>query len=160
MKYRLLSALLISSLTIPVFAYQGKNYRIINEQVTHSANFNGGFETRTPKTLYVNAMAWSYNASGHTYEYIKVQGDHNISLSNSTKMTQRYTYQYSLSCEDAYENFERTIELFPGGTFTDNSHSFGTVQKESSGTFGIHVLTSVSGAENRTHTSDAVLRVN
>lgn len=71
----------------------------------------------------------------------------------------RFIYQYVLSCESAYENFERTIDLYPQGSFTDSAHSFGVVQKDGEGGYGINVSTKISGAESAWHESHAVLRV-
>lgn len=160
MKLRTLSILILTAFSINALAYQGQGFRIISEKVTHSPDFkDGGFREISPKTMYVNALSWAYNSEGRTYEYVKVRGDHNVSISNSTRATQQYTYSYTLSCESAFENFERTIEIYPNGLFTDNSSSYGTVQKENSGTFGIHVMTKVTGGESATHTADAILRV-
>lgn len=163
MKIRIISTLLLSLICLTSYAYEGKNFRIISEKVSKSPNFQGGFIDNQKKILfkpmYMNVISWAYNAEGRTYEYVKIQGDHTISLSNDTSQTKRYKYTYALSCENAFENFEREIEIYPHGSFNDNGHSFGTVQKESSGTFGIHVMTKVTGAENGTHTSDAILRI-
>jgi|SRR5579862_7785288 len=110
------------------------------------------------KEYYLNLAAIN-RYSERIFARLKVQGDHNISISNYTKKTQRYTYKYVLSCESAYENFERAIEIYPQGNFTDNSHSYGVVQKNSAGTCGINVSTQITDGESAWHEAHATLRV-
>lgn len=165
MKMKSLFAMMaLTALSTPVLAFEGHGFKIISEKVTHSPNFKGGFQALTPKKkafapAYASAMAWAYDAEGRVREYIKVQGDHNISLSNYTNQTLRYTYKYTLSCESAYEQFDRTVEIRPQGTFIDSSHSYGTVQKDKPGTFKIAVGTQISGGDTAFHDAYATLRV-
>ena len=86
-------------------------------------------------------------------EYIKVQGDHNVSINNDSSNRKRFTYVYTLSCSSSYANYEKTIELSPHESFVDSSHSYGTVQEEYEGTFGIHVGTKISGDESAFHST-------
>lgn len=163
MQLKLISAVALSVISMHVMAFEGNGFKIISDKVTHSPGFNGGFqEVALKKSVvpaYVNTMAFAYDAEGHVMDYIKIKGDHNISISNYTSQTQRYAYTYVLSCESAYEQFERTVEIYPHGNFSDSSHSYGTVQKESESTFGINVSTKISGAENSWHEAHAALRV-
>lgn len=163
MQLKLLSILILFAISFQAMAFEGKGFKIVSEKVTQSAGFNGGFQEIAPKKkvdVFANAMAWAYNAEGRVMDYIKVEGDHSVNISNYSSQTQRYTYTFVLSCEDAYEKFERTVDIYPQGSFSDSSHSYGTVQKENAGTFGINVSTNISGAESAFHEANAVLRVN
>ena len=153
---------ILSTLALNAYAYTGHGYRIVNEKVTHSPNFNGGFIEGSKKNtaMFVGARSWAYDANGSRMEYIKIQGDHSVDLFNGTKEVRRYTYAYNLNCESAYENVERTLDINPGGSFSDSSHSYGVVQKESNGSWRINVSTNITGYEGIFHESHAVLRVN
>ncbi len=164
MKLKLISALILSAISIHAIAYEGKGFKIISEKVTHSPNFVGGFkEVPSKKGIapgYAKATSWAYDASGRPGELIKIQGDHNVSLSNYTSSAQRYTYTYNLNCDKVYERFERTVELAPQGSFTDSSHSYGAAQEQSTGTFSINVGTKITGGgESAWHEAHATLRV-
>lgn len=162
MKIKTITAVAFSLIAVNTYAYQGENFKIISEKVTQSPGFNGGIishDSPMPRTFSAEALAWAHDSSGRPMEYIKIQGDHNVSLYNSTAQNKRYTYTYVLSCENAYQNVERTVELYPHGNFTDSSHSYGTVQKDNEGTYGVNVQTRVSGSESAYHEAHATLRV-
>lgn len=163
MKLKIILALALSFISIQALAIEGTGFKIINEKTTHSSGFKGGFQQMSQKKRttsgYVSTMAWAYNSEGKPREYIKIQGDHNVSISNYSNKTQRYTYTYVLSCESAYEQFDRTIDVYPNGNFSDSSHSYGSIQEEIGGTFRINVLTKVTGAELSSHEANAILRV-
>lgn len=167
MKIRKLLCLSLLAMSANVLAMEGNGFRIVSEKMTSTPGFDAHFESvETPSSLkkimspkYVNAMSWAFDARGHVREYIKVQGDHNVSITNNTSKVSRYTYTYTLYCESAYASFERTIDINPQGTFTDASHSYGTVQKDNSGTFGIHVGTKIDGGEYAFHQRDATLTI-
>jgi hypothetical protein len=142
-------------------------YQVINEKTTSTPGFNFQVEhvsnsSMVKKTFspeYASAMAWAYDAQGRPMEYIKIQGDHNITITNDTSKRARYTYTYTLRCLNASGNYERTVDLAPHETFTGSSHNYGTVQEGSEGSYNIRVTTSISGAENSAHTRDATLRI-
>lgn len=163
MKIKTIATIVLSTLSLNALAFQGENFKIISEKMTQSPGFNGGIisndKNAVKKTFGAEALAWAHDASGRPLEYVKIQGDHNISLYNPTDRTARYTYTYVLSCENAYQNFERTVDLYPKGNFTDSSHSYGTVQKDREGTYGVNVNTKVSGSDSAYHEAHAVLRI-
>lgn len=142
-------------------------YTVISEKTTSSPGFNAHFEVTTmneqvKKNLsprYVSALSWAYDTSGHPMEFIKIQGDHNISITNETSQKRRYTYTYTLYCASAYASHEKTIELSPRESFTEAAHSYGVVQEKNEDSFGIHVGTKISGDENTFHQRDAILRI-
>lgn len=151
----------LSFISINAMAFEGQGFKIISERITKSPGFIGGFQEVAPKkkSLYISALSWAYDARGRVMDYVRVQGDHNVSISNETNQTQRYTYTYILSCESAYENFERTIDIYPHGNFIDSSSSYGEVQEEETGSFRIRVATQVSGAESAFHEASAILSI-
>jgi len=163
MKVKTMSAIILSAFSLTANAFQGENFKVVSEKLTQSPGFNGGIISQdrpsSRRILSAEALAWAHDSSGRPLEYVKIQGDHNVSLYNSTNKTARYTYTYVLSCERAYQNFERTVDLYPHGNFTDSSHSYGTVQKEREGTFGVNVNTRVTGASDAYHEAHAVLRI-
>jgi hypothetical protein len=163
MKISKLACLALLAFSASALAYEGKGFKIISEKVTMSPGFDAHFESvpvkKTSLPAYVNALSWAYDAEGHVNENIYVKGDHNIDISNYTSKVVRYTYTYTLSCESLYANFSRTVELQPQGTFYDTSHSYGDVQKNREGSYGIHVGTKIEGGEYAFHQRDATLRV-
>jgi hypothetical protein len=66
MKLRIVSALLLSAMSINVMAYEGNGFKIISEKITHSPGFIGGFQETLPKKSiapgYVNACPPYYLA--------------------------------------------------------------------------------------------------
>lgn len=149
----------LSLISLNALAYQGQGFKIISEKHTQSPGFNGSFISKPATTMTAEALAWAHDASGRPHEYIKIQGDHNINLYNNSTTTKRYTYTYTISCENAYENFERTLDLYAKGSFTDSSHSYGTVQKDSEGGYRINVGTKINGSESAWHEAHSVCRV-
>ena len=147
-----------------VFAYEGKGFKIISEEMTQSPGFKGGIKHLPSKKkwlpMYANAMSQAYDAEGHVKEHITIQGGHSINLVNSTNQTRRYSYKYTLSCAGAYEHFGQTIDIYPQGSFADNSRTYGVVQKEEPGVHKINVTTQISGAESASHTAYGTLKIN
>lgn len=163
LKLILISAFSLSLISIQASAYEGQGFKIISEKTTHSPGFiaSGLKENLKKKTVlrYINARVATYDTRGHINEYIKVQADHTISISNYMSRSQRYTYKYILSCESAFYTFERTVEIYPHGYYSDSSHSYGVVQKEEPGTYRINAATQISGAENSFDDDHAALTV-
>jgi hypothetical protein len=163
----LASAMILSIISFSAHGYEGHDYKIISETKAGHGFINGGIESRPVKknlmgfagTMYASALTWAYNAEGKVGEYVTVSTDHNISLSNYTKQAQTYTYTFSLSCESAYQTFTKSVVIQPGGSFSDASHNYGTVQKDQEGSFGINGSTQISGAESAFHDAHAILRI-
>lgn len=154
----------ITFLSLSLLSINAMAYTIISEKTISTPGFKAHFEhTSNEKKIlspaYVSAISWAYDAQGRPSEYIKVQGDHNVSITNTTSTRTRYTYTYTLSCDSAYASHERTVELSPHESFTDSSHSYGVVQEESEGSWRIQVGTNIRGNESVFHGRDAVLRV-
>lgn len=157
----------IVCLPLLAVSFNALAYQVISEKITSSPGFNYQVDhvsnsdvvKKTFSPNYASAMAWAYDSQGRPMEFIKIQGDHNITITNDTSKRARYTYTYTLRCLNASGNYERTIDLSPHETFTDSSHNYGTVQEGKEGNYGIRVTTSISGAENSSHTRDATLRI-
>jgi hypothetical protein len=162
-KTKIIISVALSLINISAMAYEGENFRIISEKMTQSPGFNGKMisidSNSVKKTLNVQTMACAHDAIGKPQEYITVQSDHRVNLYNATSKTTRYTYTYILSCENAYQNFERTVELYANGNFIDSSHSYGSVQKDIEGVYRINAITNVNGEENASHYSQANLKI-
>lgn len=161
MKIKTISAIILSALSLNCFAFQGEGFKIISEKVTQSPGFNGGIISKSvvPKsdTLLV---AQAMNSIGKPNEYVKINSGHVVNMRNDTGKVSRYTYTYLLSCEEAYQIFERTIELEKDGSFLDVSQSYGTVQKNKEGKFPILAQTKISGGDTQSceHTADLTIR--
>jgi hypothetical protein len=154
----------LSALSFSVFAYQGEGFKIVSEKFTSTPGFGGGFVSvdnvpQPAKNPNVWAKACARDASGRVKDYISVSGCHNVQIYNNTGNVQRFTYTYSLKCEDAHQVFERTLDINPQGTFTDMANSSGTVQKLNSGDFPIISSTKISGADTASDEAKATLRV-
>jgi hypothetical protein len=163
MKIKTAAILTLSVISLNAFAFHGENFKVVSEKLTQSPGFNGGIvskDDKENKTFSATAKAWTYNSSGKPMEYIKIAGDHDANFLNDTDKTMRYTYTYILSSESAYQNFERTIDLYPQGHFSDSSRSYGTVQKEKEGIYPINASTRVSGADSAYHEAHATLKIN
>ena len=163
MKIKTVGILLLCMTSLNAVAYEGQGFKIIKESYTESPNFKGGIRDNATNKLYapkfVSAHTYAYDAEGHPMEYAKVEADHNVSVNNITDKTQRYVFSYILSCESAFEHFDRTVDVYAHGSFIDRAHSWGAVQQSSTGTYGIHAMTKISGADDYVHTSDALLRI-
>jgi hypothetical protein len=163
--FKKITIMIISSLiSFGVYAYQGEGFKIVSEKFTSTPGFGGGFvsqesmgEMKKNGNVYVNVN--THDFVGKVKEYIPIRGNHEIQIFNNTANTQRYTYIYSLACEDAYQNFERVIDMYAGGTFNDRSDSFGTVQKLISGEFPIIASTKITGYETASKEAKATLHV-
>ena len=163
MKLKIASALILSAISINALAYEGHGFTIVSQQESHTPGFGiiegGGSKKNSTKAYFASAMTMTYDAEGHRMEFVKIQSDHDVNISNYTHQVQRYTYTYVLSCESAYETFGKTVDVQPGGSFTDSSHVYGTVQKEVEGSWAINASTQITGGENAFHESHAMLRV-
>lgn len=154
-----------SMMSFAAFAYQGEGFKIVSEKFTSTPGFGGGFVSidnnlsQPVKNPNVWAKACARDASGRVKDYISVSGCHNVQIFNNTGNVQRFTYTYSLKCEDASQVFERTLDINPQGTFTDIANSSGTVQKLNSGEFPIIASTKISGADTASDEAKATLRV-
>jgi len=148
------------------YAEYGKGYKVLSERFISTPGSNAKIVhdeiqnfTLPQAKLDVSGSVMTYDARGKIMEFIKVESDHSITLVNYTSSTKRYTYNFVLSCDSAYSNFGKDVELAPQGFYTDSAHLYGTVQEEKEGSWGIHAQTSTTGAENYERESSAVLSV-
>jgi hypothetical protein len=158
MKKIILAISIISTIN-PLFAYTGQKFRVLDESTNSTPGFNFKVEeaTQTSKNaegnISASARADAPNRSGTVGGYSQIDGYHTINISNNTNKNQTYEYAYSLDCEESHGSYTRHIEVYPGGFFSTNDHSYGTVQKYSVGTYRITATTKVSGESSASDTS-------
>jgi hypothetical protein len=154
----LLAAVLLSS---PVFA-DNSGVTVISEKLTCSPGFKCGIENLSSslkKTLSATARASAPNRSGLVNDYNQIDGYHDISIVNSTKSSQSYEYTYTLQCESANLTYSKWVNLAPGATYTTSDHSYGTVQKASTGSYRITAETKVAGESSASDRNSGTLSV-
>ncbi|MBA3661699.1 MAG: hypothetical protein H0W64_08235 [Gammaproteobacteria bacterium] len=148
-KYAFLLSLTLAS--FQTFAHQGKGYRIISETTETSPGAVGGImdvtQTRPPLG-YASALANAPNQHSHRNQYSYVEGNHGVTIRNNTAQNQLYKYIMEVNCDNRLFRSVKHIELFPEGTFTNQSKSFVVVQEEKVGTFPIKAMTQVIGESN------------
>lgn len=159
-----ITCLLVMGISFCSFAYEATpGVKIISEKFESHGFTNGHIESlpvkKNLKPMYVNALSMTSDAIGHLREHTTVKSWHDVSITNNTSQTQRYTYVYVLSCESLYQNFSRTVEIPARGSFSDSSHNYGDVQKEEIGSFSIKASTQISGGDSGFHGSSARLRI-
>ncbi len=159
MKRKIISTIALSLLSVTAFAYQGHGYKILNERITSSPGFNfkviDSSKTAYSSPNYITASASVNDVRGRPNEYIKLEGYHHVNISNSTTQIQRYRFMYDLKCVDAAGSFSRDIEIYPHGTFSDDTMTFATFQPTTEGLFDIYATTQITGAENTRNESKA-----
>jgi|GEM_PF-4868399 len=109
----------------------------------------------------VSATAKAFPAMGFPKTFFTVIGEHHINITNSTKITQTYSYIYSL-CPDARECVTETrqITLASGQTFTDGGKTTREVKYPVAGNYGLTAKTSIIGIENYEITNKNNIEIN
>ncbi len=160
MKFRFISAIALSAISINSLAVEGHGFKIISTSFQGSPGF-GVVEMSSVGTgaRYAQPTVTTYDAQGRVNEFIKIQSTHSVNLSNFTNQTLRYTYNYDLGCQAFSGHYSRTVDVWPNGIFHDNSMSYGSVQQLSEGNWSINAKTKIEGAENNSIEAHAQLKV-
>ena len=158
MKLKIISAIALSAISISAIAAGGHGYRIINTTITGTPG-SGFIEGYKAKSMSAQPTVSTSDAQGRISEYIKIQANHGVNLSNFSKVTARYTYTYDLDCRQASAHYSRTVDIFPNGTFYDNSLSYTAVQELSEGNWPINAMTKIDGSEYAVTNAHANLKV-
>lgn len=152
-------------LTTSVYAYEASpGVKVSAPRITsqgfknfHVESFPSKKNALSPKVVDVRAT--TSDVSGRVGDNLTVKSWHNIGISNYTKQYQRYTYTYTLICENFRGTYSRDVDLPPNTNFNDSSESNGTVQEDRIGTYPIRAATQISGSESGFHDANAVLRI-
>lgn len=111
------------------------------------------------KNLSASAKARAPSKSGKVRAYNQVDGYHNITIVNRTKVSQSYEYSYTLDCEEARYSYSRNVTLTPGDTFSTNDHTYGVVQKDRTGSFRITATTKNTGESSSSDKDTGTLTI-
>lgn len=160
MKSKILFSVYLFSLSMNIFSLP-EGVRIINEKVTITPGYVGGFYSRTEKKSTSPSTAQArvsvIGTSGKVNDYIKIDANHSVDINNRESEYRRFTYKYELKCDDGSANYERTIELKPRTSFHDNSYSYLSVQKAQPGNYRIEASTKIEGPESHSSKESANL---
>lgn len=157
MKYKLLTAITLSTISLNAFAF-----RVISEHITITPGFVGGFISVDEKKTSPNvssARVFVSGKSGKVMEYIKIDANHSINILNRDNRTNRYSYHYTLKCGDGEAKYDRTIEIEANGRFQNASYSYLAIQKAQPGDYRIEAKTSIDGADSENARDSASLNV-
>lgn len=160
MKLKVLEVLVLGAVSINAFAY-----RMIDEQSTckgfaecHVQDKKVEASTQKKSRMFY-LTAHAYPAEGKVNEYIQLNGDHGVHITNATSTRQTFEYIFDLKCSDAEYHYVRHVELDPSENFVIESKSSGVIQKQEAGGWHIYATTSVNGVKSDTITAQAILTV-
>lgn len=161
MKNKILTCVALSVISTTVLADSG--VRIISENLTKSSNFTGSIYSigygRSDSTKAVSGSVRVSPRQGWAGTPTRVDATHTINITNFDKHNNRYTYTYTLKCADKFANYQRTIELKPGASFSDQGYSYTEVNKKEAGNWKIEGQTKIEGAETMTARDESNLNL-
>lgn len=160
---KILSMAIILFVSNSSLAITGQGFKIVDESIKSTPGFNFKVEESTAgnkkKWRSASARASAPNKEGWVGRYNQIDGYHSISISNSSHKAQTYEYTYTLDCEEAHGSYVRHVEVSPGGYFSTDDHSYGTVQKSSPGYFRITATTKLRGESDANDSSNGTLSI-
>ena len=147
--------IIISTIT-SAYAAQGKGFREYGEEIHSAPGFNFHVEEVAPGTTLAQKKSVVSgrtttnvpSKNGRINQNISVDGYHGFSISNSTRQRQTYEISVSLDCDNLHSFVRRYVDVDPGGYYTRDDHSFGTVQEYYAGNYRIEAETRLSGESN------------
>ncbi|HLB42858.1 MAG TPA: hypothetical protein VJN02_08445 [Gammaproteobacteria bacterium] len=162
MKFRLVISTLIASMSMNIFALEGKGFKILSETIESSPGAVGGFiQKPSPSNLsYVYAWSQAHDAQGHPHQNIQLRGSHSFNITNSSKERQIYTYKYEITCDGQYFRKIDKVQLAPGGVLADSADSYLYTVHSRTGSWTINVITDVTGETGNNRVANGMLRVN
>lgn len=155
MKKKIILAFFALTIITSTYAAQGTGYREYGEEYhsTPGANFHveevpiGTTAAMSQKksTLNASTMTSVPNKNGRVNEYITVDGYHRFTISNNTHQRQTYETYVSLNCDNMHSYYRRYVDVDPGGYYTRDDHTFGTVQESVPGSYRIEGESKLAG---------------
>ena len=151
-----------------VFAATGKGYREFGEAYYSAPNANFHVEEVSIGTAHAvtqdNAMSAKTttrvpNRVGRVNESVTVDGYHEFTITNNTSLTQIYEIYIDLECDNMHSYYIRHVELKPGGYYTREDHTYGTVQVIAPGGYRISGKSKLNGESSDSSQNSGTLYV-
>ena len=153
MKKKILA--IIISLVAINSSFAATGYRVYDEEIHSAPGFQLHVEHLAPGTAKAMAEKKSMmsgrtrtsvpSRSGRVNQSITVDGYHDFSIYNSTNRVQTYELYSELNCHNLRSYYRRHVDVYPNGSFSNNDHTFGTVQESYAGNYRIEAETRQSG---------------
>lgn len=149
------------------FGATGKGYRILSEEIHSAPGFNfhvedtqqGASSIQKKSFLSGRTRTQVPSKSARVNESITVEAYHDFNISNNTKKRQVYEEYVSLNCDNLRSYYTRHIEVYPGGYYNNNEHSYGTVQESYAANYRIEGETKLSGESSDSSRDSNILYV-
>lgn len=161
MKLKFCILLLLSILSVNLFAATGHGYRILSVHREVTPGLTGGVVELDSKGKFgfANARTLTSDKTGKVMDYITIDAYHDIFITNYTQKKQVYAFTVEVNCDSGRFRETKHVEILPQGTFTSSARSFLNVRESKPVTYRINAMTQITGESNAFHEAHAVFRI-